>query len=48
MTISPRVKSALRHAFALSRELGHSYVGPEHLLLGLAALVYRTASPGRS
>ena len=38
MTISPRVKSALQHAFALSRELGHSYVGPEHLLLGLAAV----------
>ncbi|MBN0803110.1 Clp protease ClpC, partial [Pseudomonas aeruginosa] len=38
MTISPRVKSALQHAFALSRELGHSYVGPENLLLGLAAV----------
>ena len=34
--VSPRVKSALERAFAASRELGHSYVGPEHLLIGLA------------
>jgi ATP-dependent Clp protease ATP-binding subunit ClpC len=34
--VSPRVKDALRRAFAASRELGHSYVGPEHLLIGLA------------
>ncbi|HEX8794185.1 MAG TPA: AAA family ATPase, partial [Polyangiaceae bacterium] len=34
--VSPRVKSALVHAFEASRELGHSYVGPEHLLIGLA------------
>ncbi|MDR6288312.1 ATP-dependent Clp protease ATP-binding subunit ClpC [Inquilinus ginsengisoli] len=36
--VSPRVKSALDHAFLISRELGHNYVGPEHLLLGLAAV----------
>ncbi|MDI3307781.1 MAG: AAA family ATPase [Acetobacteraceae bacterium] len=34
--VSPRVKDALGRAFAASRELGHSYVGPEHLLIGLA------------
>src|SRR5574340_1179669 len=34
--VSPRVKSALDHAMQASLELGHSYVGPEHLLLGLA------------
>ena len=34
--VSPRVKSALENAFRASRELGHSYVGPEHLLIGLA------------
>ena len=36
VSVSPRVKSALEHAFNASRELGHSYVGPEHLLIGLA------------
>lgn len=35
VTVSPRVKQALENAFRNSRELGHSYVGPEHLLLGL-------------
>ena len=34
--VSPRVKSALNKAFVAARELGHSYVGPEHLLIGLA------------
>ncbi|MBC6982852.1 ATP-dependent Clp protease ATP-binding subunit [Caulobacter sp. 17J80-11] len=34
--VSPRVKSALARAFQASRELRHSYVGPEHLLIGLA------------
>jgi ATP-dependent Clp protease ATP-binding subunit ClpC len=34
--VSPRVKSALQKAFEASQELGHSYVGPEHLLIGLA------------
>jgi ATP-dependent Clp protease ATP-binding subunit ClpC len=34
--VSPRVKSALQKALEASQELGHSYVGPEHLLIGLA------------
>lgn len=33
--VSPRAKSALEHALTASRELGHSYVGPEHVLIGL-------------
>ncbi len=33
--ITPRVKAVLERAFASSRELGHAYVGPEHLLIGL-------------
>ena len=35
MGVSPRAKSALEHALIASRELGHSYVGPEHILIGL-------------
>lgn len=35
VTVSPRVKQVLEKAFQYSRELGHSYVGPEHLLIGL-------------
>jgi ATP-dependent Clp protease ATP-binding subunit ClpC len=34
--VSPRTKDALARAFAASHDLGHSYVGPEHLLVGLA------------
>lgn len=34
--VSPRVKFALEEAVGQARELGHDYVGPEHLLLGLA------------
>lgn len=34
--VSPRLKNALGRAFTASRELGHSYIGPEHLLVGLA------------
>ncbi|MBZ6077561.1 ATP-dependent Clp protease ATP-binding subunit [Microvirga puerhi] len=34
--VSPRMKDALSRAFRASAELGHSYVGPEHLLIGLA------------
>jgi ATP-dependent Clp protease ATP-binding subunit ClpC len=34
--VSPRAKSALEQAMIASRELGHSYVGPEHILIGLA------------
>ncbi|MFP4902964.1 Clp protease N-terminal domain-containing protein, partial [Paraburkholderia sp. BR14261] len=33
--VSPRLKGALDRAFLVSRELGHSYVAPEHLLFGL-------------
>lgn len=36
MGVSPRVKSVLQHAYQISRELGHSYIGPEHLLIALA------------
>jgi ATP-dependent Clp protease ATP-binding subunit ClpC len=36
LDVSPKVKSAMETAFDLSRELGHSYVGPEHVLFGLA------------
>ena len=35
VTVSPRVKQVLEQAFSSSRQLGHSYVGPEHLLVGL-------------
>ena len=38
MTVSPRLKKAFQFAFQASRDLGHSYVGPEHLLIGLAAV----------
>ena len=38
VTISPRLKKAFQYAFQASRELGHSYVGPEHVLIGLAAV----------
>ena len=34
--VSPRVKDALSRAFSASTDMGHSYVGPEHLLIGLA------------
>jgi ATP-dependent Clp protease ATP-binding subunit ClpC len=36
IAVSPRLKSALERAFMASREFGHSYVGPEHMLAGLA------------
>ncbi|MDM0090109.1 MULTISPECIES: ATP-dependent Clp protease ATP-binding subunit [unclassified Variovorax] len=35
ISVSPRAKSALEHAMIASRELGHSYLGPEHILVGL-------------
>jgi ATP-dependent Clp protease ATP-binding subunit ClpC len=38
MTVSPRLKKAFQYAFQASRDLGHSYVGPEHILIGLAAV----------
>ena len=34
--VSPRVKSVLTDAYRVAQELGHSYVGPEHLLIALA------------
>ncbi|MAB10843.1 AAA family ATPase [Hyphomonas sp.] len=36
ISVSPRIKDALNRAFVVSNEFGHSYVGPEHLLIGLA------------
>ena len=36
LTVTPRVKSVLEHAFRASRDMGHSYIGPEHILIGLA------------
>jgi ATP-dependent Clp protease ATP-binding subunit ClpC len=38
MSISPRLKKVFNSAFQASRDLGHSYVGPEHLLIGLASV----------
>jgi ATP-dependent Clp protease ATP-binding subunit ClpC len=34
--VTPAVKDALARASSVSHELGHSYIGPEHLLIGLA------------
>jgi len=34
--VTPRLKDALTRAISASRDLGHNYVGPEHLLIGLA------------
>ncbi|MFZ1360470.1 MAG: AAA family ATPase [Candidatus Saccharimonadales bacterium] len=36
MDVSPRVKSVLTDAYRTAQEMGHSYVGPEHLLIALA------------
>lgn len=33
--LSPRAKQVLQQSFVESRELGHSYIGGEHILLGL-------------
>lgn len=33
--LSPRAKQVLEISFSEARELGHSYIGPEHFLLGL-------------
>jgi len=35
LAISPRIKNVMELAFRVSQELGHSYIGPEHLLVGL-------------
>jgi len=37
MGVSPRVKSVLQGAYQISRELGHSYIGPEHLFIALSS-----------
>ncbi len=37
LTLTPRSKRAIDHAFAESRTLGDDYIGSEHLLLGLLA-----------
>jgi ATP-dependent Clp protease ATP-binding subunit ClpC len=36
ITVSPRVKRVLDQALSIAQELGHSYIGPEHLLISLA------------
>lgn len=36
VTVSPRVKAVLENSFRISQELGHGYIGPEHLLIALA------------
>jgi ATP-dependent Clp protease ATP-binding subunit ClpC len=33
--LSPRMKQAIQFAFQEAMDIGHSYVGPEHLLLGI-------------
>lgn len=33
--LTPRAKQSLNFAFSIARDLGHSYIGSEHLLLGL-------------
>lgn len=35
LAISPRIKNIMELAFRASQELGHGYIGPEHLLIGL-------------
>ncbi|MEM2107767.1 MAG: ATP-dependent Clp protease ATP-binding subunit [Candidatus Bathyarchaeia archaeon] len=35
LNISPRIKNVLELAFQAAQDLGHSYIGPEHLLVGL-------------
>lgn len=37
VTVSPRVKAVLEQALRVSQELGHGYIGPEHLLIALAS-----------
>lgn len=36
VTVSPRIKAVLESAFQVSRDMGHGYIGPEHLLIALA------------
>jgi ATP-dependent Clp protease ATP-binding subunit ClpC len=35
ISVSPRIKRVLEIAFTSAQELGHAYIGPEHLILGL-------------
>ena len=37
---TPRAEEALRLAQEAAEDMGHGYVGSEHLLLGLASLEY--------
>jgi Clp amino terminal domain, pathogenicity island component len=37
LPLTPRAKAVLRSAFEESQQLGHNYIGTEHLLLGLFA-----------
>ncbi len=36
LMVSPRIKNVLGNAFQTAQELGHGYIGPEHLLSALA------------
>ena len=36
ISVSPRVKSVLEQAFGVAQDMGHGYIGPEHLLVALA------------
>lgn len=36
LTVSPRLKNTFEKAFRVSQELGHGYIGPEHLLIALS------------
>ena len=35
LPFTPKVKRVFEYAYEESRQLGHNYIGPEHLLLGL-------------
>lgn len=35
LTLTPRAKRALEIAFEISRSMGNTYIGPEHILLGI-------------
>ena len=37
ISVSPRIKSVLENAFDIARDMGHGYIGPEHLLIALAS-----------
>ncbi|QLY30608.1 ATP-dependent Clp protease ATP-binding subunit [Nocardia huaxiensis] len=48
LQLSPAAKSALRNAQRSAAEAGSSYIGPEHILLGIAALPETTAAQALS